>query len=86
MVKNVFENKYAECLILRTDGGEAVGLALVSRQVQAKESESDEQYFFNYSTWLGTPGLYVSPTCTELNQPIAKSVARGSLHQRRTPW
>jgi hypothetical protein len=30
----VFDNKYAECLILRTDGGEAVGLALVSCQVQ----------------------------------------------------
>jgi len=30
MIKNVFDNKYAECLILRTDEGEAVGLALVS--------------------------------------------------------
>lgn len=30
MIKNVFDNNYAECLILRTDGGEAVGLALVS--------------------------------------------------------
>jgi hypothetical protein len=38
MIKNVFDNKYAECLILRdqADGsgekGEAVGLALVSPQ------------------------------------------------------
>lgn len=37
MIKNVFENKYAECLILRTDGGEAVGLALVSSRVQSDE-------------------------------------------------
>jgi hypothetical protein len=37
MIKNVFENKYAECLILRTDGGEAVGLALVSPVVQPNE-------------------------------------------------
>ncbi|WVQ97078.1 hypothetical protein IAU59_004188 [Kwoniella sp. CBS 9459] len=49
MVKNIFENKYAECLIARTqpeDGskGIAVGLAL---------------YFFTFSTWLGAPGLYL---------------------------
>ncbi|WVR05696.1 hypothetical protein IAU60_002720 [Kwoniella sp. DSM 27419] len=49
MIKNVFDNKYAECLIARTvteDGskGVAVGLAL---------------YFFTYSTWLGAPGLYL---------------------------
>ncbi|KAK8865738.1 hypothetical protein IAR55_000884 [Kwoniella newhampshirensis] len=49
MVKNIFENGYAECLIARTiteDGskGIAVGLAL---------------YFFTYSTWLGAPGLYL---------------------------
>ncbi|WRT65852.1 uncharacterized protein IL334_002803 [Kwoniella shivajii] len=49
MIKNIFENKYAECLIARTvseDGGKgvAVGLAL---------------YFFTYSTWLGAPGLYL---------------------------
>ena len=36
MIKNVFENKYAECLVLRDasegsgEKGEAVGLALVS--------------------------------------------------------
>jgi len=70
MIKNVFDNKYAECLILRTEGGEAVGLALVSSQIQTNE-ESDVQYFFNYSTWLGTPGLYVSAACTDINQPIA---------------
>ncbi|WWD18083.1 hypothetical protein CI109_102531 [Kwoniella shandongensis] len=49
MVKNIFENKYAEVLLARTiteDGskGEAVGLAL---------------YFFTYSTWIGAPGLYL---------------------------
>jgi hypothetical protein len=36
MIKNVFDNKYAECLILRHEAeggakGEAVGLALVRR-------------------------------------------------------
>ncbi|KAK6907523.1 acetyltransferase [Kwoniella mangroviensis CBS 10435] len=49
MIKNVFENNYAEVLIARTtpeDGskGVAVGLAL---------------YFFTFSTWLGAPGLYL---------------------------
>lgn len=29
MIKNVFENKYAECLIARSKDGEAVGMALV---------------------------------------------------------
>jgi hypothetical protein len=45
MIKNVFDNGYAECLILRTESegeakGEAVGLALVSRWVYGDEGES----------------------------------------------
>ncbi|KAK1927700.1 acyl-CoA N-acyltransferase [Papiliotrema laurentii] len=49
MVENIFKKGYAECMIARTntsDGskGEAIGLAL---------------YFFTYSTWLGSPGLYL---------------------------
>ncbi|EAL21982.1 hypothetical protein CNBC1220 [Cryptococcus deneoformans B-3501A] len=49
MVKNVFDNGYAECLIARReteDGskGETIALAL---------------YFFTYSTWLAAPGLYL---------------------------
>ncbi|CAD6576287.1 MAG: hypothetical protein TREMPRED_001644 [Tremellales sp. Tagirdzhanova-0007] len=49
MIENIFEKKFAECLIARTvnnhnEQGEAVGLAL---------------YFFTYSTWLGIPGLYL---------------------------
>ena len=50
MRKNLFgESPYAHALLAFTGSadakGEAVGLAL---------------YFFNYSTWTGKPGLYVS--------------------------
>ncbi|KAI5452506.1 Peroxygenase 1 [Naganishia albida] len=41
--ENVFVKKYAECLLAK-DGDEVVGMAL---------------YFFNFSTWLGQPGLYL---------------------------
>jgi len=39
MIKNVFDNKYAECLVLRSETdaggkGEAVGLALVGCYVK----------------------------------------------------
>ncbi|ORY28638.1 acyl-CoA N-acyltransferase [Naematelia encephala] len=45
MIENIFENKYAECLIARDSStNQAIGLAL---------------YFFTYSTWLGVPGLYL---------------------------
>lgn len=43
--ETIFEQKYANVILARTPEGEAVGMAL---------------YFFNYSTWLGGPGLYVS--------------------------
>lgn len=47
--KNLFGSPYAHALIAFSGSadapGEAVGLAL---------------YFFNYSTWTGRPGLYVS--------------------------
>ncbi|KAJ9126266.1 hypothetical protein QFC24_001994 [Naganishia onofrii] len=41
--ENVFEKKYAECLLAK-DGAEVIGMAL---------------YFFSFSTWLGVPGLYL---------------------------
>jgi len=49
--RNLFETPYAHALLAVTGppesvpSGEAIGLAL---------------YFFNYSTWTGRPGLYVS--------------------------
>ncbi|KAF9010180.1 acyl-CoA N-acyltransferase [Cyathus striatus] len=46
--RNIFENKYANCLLAfagsADDPGEAIAMAL---------------YFFNYSTWTGRPGLYL---------------------------
>lgn len=94
MIKNVFDNNYAECLILRdqADGsaekGEAVGLALVSHKSQSHQDSTgiraDPQYFFNYSTWLGTPGLYVSLRKDAVSK--AHSAARGSIHQGKAPW
>lgn len=47
--KNLFEDKFANALLAfrgsASAPGEAIGLAL---------------YFFNFSTWTGRPGLYVS--------------------------
>ncbi|KAH8080650.1 acyl-CoA N-acyltransferase [Filobasidium floriforme] len=46
--KNIFEQGYANCILAKdgTEGnpGETIGMAL---------------YFFNFSTWLGKPGLYL---------------------------
>lgn len=43
MIQNIFEKKYAECLIARTvsqngDKGEAIGLALVYNRCQGLKS------------------------------------------------
>ena len=49
MKKNLFDTPYAHALLAMSGSpdqpGEAIGLAL---------------YFFNFSTWTGRPGLFVS--------------------------
>lgn len=49
MQKNLFDTPYAHALLAMSGSpdqpGEAIGLAL---------------YFFNFSTWTGRPGLFVS--------------------------
>jgi hypothetical protein len=71
--ETIFEHKYANVIIARTAEGEAVGMALVRVDpclfrsfcfvcvgMSGEGVRADWQYFFNYSTWQGKPGLYVS--------------------------
>jgi len=64
LTENMFRKKYAECIVAREGAsgskGEVIGMAL---------------YFFNFSTWLGVPGLYLEDlyvTPSRRNQGIGK--------------
>jgi GNAT superfamily N-acetyltransferase len=48
--ENIFEKQYAHTLLAFDGSPEAPGIAL-----------GMALYFFNFSTWTGKPGLYVSP-------------------------
>ena len=50
--KNLFEDKYANAILAFSKEGQPIGLAL---------------YFFNFSTWTGRPGLYVSSPSIRLS-------------------
>ena len=61
--KNLFEDKYANAILAFSEEGQPIGLAL---------------YFFNFSTWTGRPGLYVSSPsiCLSLCRRFTVSIAQ----------